>query len=67
MGCRFAFGTESVACDPVVGLDVEGPEGAVSIALLRELNDEINSIAGGESPSRLPKCHAASGLERVDA
>ena len=60
---RVDLGTpeDSFACE--VDCDFEFEDGSCR----RELNEEMNSIDWGDSPSRLLKCSAASSLERLAA
>jgi hypothetical protein len=51
----------SFPCEVDCGFGLEGG------SCRRELNEEMNSIDWGDSPSRLLKCSAASSLERLAA
>ena len=66
---RVDFGTASVVSDDEAGAEPDAADDSVAVvgSFRRELKDEMKSTAWGESPSRLLKWEAASGLEREAA
>lgn len=66
---RFDFGTASGRSDDEGGAGPAAGDKPIAVegSFRRELKDEMKSTAWGESPSRLLKWAAASGLEREAA
>lgn len=68
LGCCLDFGTALGVSGLEVGAELEeGPGALPAGSFRRELKEAMKSIAWGESPRRLLKWDAASGLERERA
>lgn len=67
LGCRLDLGTALGVSGRDVGAELAEGLGAPAGSLRRELKEAIKSMAWGESPRRLLKWEAASGLERERA